>query len=437
MSVVGIIVGLLIIGLMMLVHESGHFFAGRWLKFKILEFSIFMGPRLFTTEKDGIKYSFRLLPLGASVQFAGEHIEEAETDLPDYDPQDPGLFFRRPRWARAIVVACGPLANFLTALIAFIIMFSIFGTLVPVLDQIPNDTLAYESGLEAGDRIISVNRQNIHTTVDYAMIQAFADPRDNIEIEAQTAEGQKKTVILKPQFVDRYRMGITQQISDNNEFTVLYVDPESNQGNPVLKEGDKLLEINHIPYQQTERISEILKQDQSTDLTVKVERDGQILELEMVTTLYHDPLPDGIYFTESKRFGDIIYQSVFYPISIVKSTIQGFAMIFQGQVKFSESVTGPVGIVKMFGDAVSDSPDFSAAIYKLLFYFGMISVAIGFTNLLPIPPLDGHHLLILAIEGIIRKDLPQKFKHVVAVIGMILILLLAVFVIFIDIKRII
>ncbi len=112
-------------------------------------------------------------------------------------------------------------------------------------------------------------------------------------------------------------------------------------------------------------------------------------------------------------------------------------MVFTGESKFSESVTGPVGIVKMFGDVVSDSPNVGLMVYQLLFYFSLISVAIGFTNLLPIPPLDGHHLLILAIEGIRRKDLPDKFKHVLTAVGLILILLLAIFVIYFDIRKLI
>lgn len=433
MSILGILIGLVIIGLMMLVHEGGHFFAGRLLNFKIIEFSIFMGPRIFTTEKDGIKYSFKLLPIGASVQFAGEYSEE-EADT-EYDKNDPGLFFNRPRWARAIVVASGPLANFITAFLAFIIMFSAFGVMVPTLDEPPVDSLAYEAGLESGDRLLEINDNKVRTAADFSMAKSFLDLDKPINLLIKSKAGEEKRISLEPRSEKNYRLGITQGITVENEYLVIEVDSNSNQGNPVLQEGDKLLSLNNVSFSDPIAVFEQISQNQSESLTVVVERDGEIIEILMQSTLYHDPVSDGLYFTESKAFSDILYQAVHYPWSIVKSTIKGLGMVFSGTSKFSESVTGPVGIVKMLGDVVSDSPNISLMIYQLLFYFSLISVAIGFTNLLPIPPLDGHHLLILAIEGIRRKDLPENFKHVLTAIGMILILILAVFVIYFDIRR--
>ncbi len=432
MSILGIIVGLIIIGLMMLVHESGHFVAGRLLKFKILEFQIFMGPRLFTTEKDGIKYSFRLLPIGAAVQFAGEQMDDEDEDE-SYDSNDPGLFFNRPRWARAIVVMCGPLANFITAFLAFIIMFSAFGVSVPKLAQPIKDTLAYNTEIEAGDRLISFNNKRIRTATDLSMAEAFIDPSQTIHIVIEKPDKTKKEISLEPQTVEQYRLGIVQN-SENN--TIIEVDSESNGGNPVLKENDQIISLNGIDFTDSDVISAEINRVQNNTLTVEVKRDGELLELTMKPTLYHDRLDFGLYFTAGEGFSDILYQSINYPISIIKSTFEGFGMIFQGKVKFSESVTGPIGIVNMFSEAVTDSSNISQMIYQLLFYFGMISVAIGFTNLLPIPPLDGHHLLILAIEGIRRKDLSEKFKQVVSAVGMILILGLAVLIVYFDLMRI-
>ena len=139
MTLVGILTGLLVLSLMMLVHELGHYLAGRALGFKIEEFSIFMGPVLFEWERDGIRYNIKLLPIGASVSFAGELTDGADepptSETPRYAPDDPGLFYNRPRWRRAIVIAMGPLVNFLTAFLAFVVMFTTFGHTVPVLGQ--------------------------------------------------------------------------------------------------------------------------------------------------------------------------------------------------------------------------------------------------------------------------------------------------------------
>ncbi|MGI6580000.1 MAG: RIP metalloprotease RseP [Saccharofermentanales bacterium] len=434
MTALGILVGLLIIGLMMLVHEAGHYFAGRALKFRIIEFSIFMGPRIFTTEKNGIKYSFKLLPIGASVQFAGEYQDDQTIGSESIDPEDPGLFFNRPRWARAIVVVMGPAANFLTAFLASIILFSGFGVVIPVAAEPPENTLAAEQGLTAGDKIIRINGQRIRTGADYSVAKSLIDPRETIYLEIKKTNGKQETLELKPKTRAGYRLGIVQGITGDNKNVVLQVEPDSNQGNPVLKIGDKILSVNGIPFSDS-AAADLIFQSKGETLHLTLLREGKEITVDSKTTLYHDPVDDGIYFTESRAFGDIVYQAIQYPWSIVKSTIQGIVMIINGSMKFSEGVTGPIGIVKMFGDVVQESPNISLMIQQLLFYFILISVAIGFTNLLPISPLDGHHLLILAIEGIRGKDLPEKFKHVVTAIGMILILILAGLVIFFDLRK--
>ncbi|NLJ70451.1 MAG: RIP metalloprotease RseP [Clostridiaceae bacterium] len=435
MTIVGILVGLVIIGLMMLVHEAGHFFAGKALKFKIIEFSIFMGPRIFSTEKNGIKYSFKLLPIGASVQFAGEYQDDEIIDSEPIDPADPGLFFNRPRWMRAIVVAMGPAANFLTAFLASIVLFSAFGVMIPVADEPPKNSLAAEQGLSAGDKIIRINGQRIRTGADYSVVKSLINPQETIFLEIKKPDGQQETLELEPRTQDNYRLGIIQGITGENENVVLHVEPDSNQGNPVIEIGDKLLFVNDIPFSDS-AATDLISRSKGDVVHLTLMRDGKEIKLDVRTTLYHDPVDDGIYFTESRAVGDILYQAVQYPWSIVKSTIQGIIMLINGSMKFSEGVTGPVGIVKMFGDVVQESPNISLMIQQLLFYFILISVAIGFTNLLPIPPLDGHHLLILAIEGIRGKDLPEKFKHIVTAIGMILILILAGFVIYFDLRKI-
>lgn len=427
MTILGIIVGLFLISLMMLVHEGGHYFAGRLLKFKIIEFSIFMGPRLYSTEKDGIRYSFKLLPIGASVQFAGEG---AEDDLSDYAADDPGLFFNRPRWARAIVVFAGPLMNFISAFLAFVIMFSIFGVAVPILGQPGQASKADKAGIVEGDRLLMVNEVKVKNTIDFSTLMLKTDPALPIHVTVQKEDGQVKDVALEPEFIDNYRIGVSL-----NQGLVEYVDPSSNKGQPVLLKGDKILTVNGQAYPEGSDIKEFIPQDRESEVRLSVEREGEKLDLVTETTHYRDPVDLGLNFTLSRSVGNIFSQALYYPWSIIRSTISGFSMMFKGQVKFSDSVTGPVGIVKMFGDAVTDSGSFYLMLSRLIFYFAMISVALGFTNLFPIPPLDGYHLLILAIEGIRRKDLPEKLKNVIAIIGLVFILSLAALVIYVDIRR--
>ena len=111
-----------------------------------------MGPVLFSWTRQDIKYSIKLLPIGASVRFAGEYTE-------DGTPEDePGHFFNRPKWARAIVIATGPILNLFTGFLAFLLMFSIFGYTIPVIAQVNSGTVAYNAGVQAGDRIVAHRR---------------------------------------------------------------------------------------------------------------------------------------------------------------------------------------------------------------------------------------------------------------------------------------
>ena len=144
MTIVGILVGILILSLIMVLHESGHYFVGKALGFKIEEFSIFMGPVLFEREKNGIKYNIKAKPIGASVRFAGEEESEEEGAAPKYESDDPGLFFNRPKWRRAVVVFMGPFINFLTALLAFLLLFNLTGAVIPQISAVENNTVVAE-----------------------------------------------------------------------------------------------------------------------------------------------------------------------------------------------------------------------------------------------------------------------------------------------------
>ena len=149
MTILGILAGVLILGLIMVIHELGHFLAGLLFGFKIDQFSIFMGPVLFERERNGIRYNIKSIPLGASVSFAGESSEiEGQEGEHDYDADDPDLFENKPKWQRAIVIAMGPVLNFVTALIVFSLLFTATGAVVPVIGRVEPQSLIAETAIE-------------------------------------------------------------------------------------------------------------------------------------------------------------------------------------------------------------------------------------------------------------------------------------------------
>lgn len=426
----GIVIGLLILSIMMIVHELGHYLTGRKLGFKIEEFSLFMGPVLFSWEKKGIKYSLKALPIGASVRFAGDEADPGESS------GDPGHFFNRPKWARAIVIATGPALNLLTGVLAFLIMFSAFGYTIPVISQIQEGTLAASAGLEPGDKLVRANGQPVRTTLDYSSIDMFTAYDQDIELEVITAAGERTSRIMQPQWQDNYRLGVTIRVEPGQDGAVIEeVEPDSNRGQPVLQSGDILLAAAGVPFTDSEGFREAVAAaaDQPIELTIR--RDGQEMKVSMISSLYRDPVPRGIIFQAQTEFIPAIGQSFQWSWSIVKVTVRSIGMMFSGALRPQDTLSGPVGVVSMIGDVVTQEQPLSEKIYQLLWMFALISVSLGFMNLLPIPPLDGNHLVLIAVEVIRGRRLSAKVQNLIGMIGIGLIIALALTALMFDIMR--
>lgn len=434
MGVISIIFGLIILSLMMLVHELGHFWAGKLLGFKILSFNIFMGPVLLRKRgKDGVDYQLRALPLGASVEFAGES-EESLTELAEMAPEerpfsadDPGLFYKRPRWARAIVIAMGPAMNFITAFLALLLCFALFSVPLPVIGQMDADGAAARSGFQVGDRILAYNGHTISTDMDLAFIQSF--DRRAVNQYLIERQGKKLTLDLHADVTDKRRLGISY---DPQTLEVLAVDPQSNNGHPVIKVGDRIISVNGLSLSDSKAIDQLLASDQP--LQVRVTRKGAVMDLSMQASMIK-MISEGYRLGYAKTAGEMISAAALYPWSIIRQTVLGIGRIFAGKLAFRDAFAGPVLLVSTLGSVVNNGFDWGAKIHMLLMYFALISIAIGFTNLLPIPALDGSHLLILGVEAVRRKDLSARLKQRLAMVGLACLLALGVVVIYFDIVR--
>ncbi len=161
-TVLTVLLGLLILTVLVVAHEAGHFFVGRACGIRINEFSIGFGPKFFSKIKKGIRYSIRALPLGGYVQFYGED-EEVDTA---YEPR---AFNNRPIWQRFLTLLAGPLMNILFALLLTVIVLTAFGDYVPTIHSVQEGMPAYEVGLEVGDRIVMVNDAQIDFSMEFEM----------------------------------------------------------------------------------------------------------------------------------------------------------------------------------------------------------------------------------------------------------------------------
>lgn len=180
--------GLLLLTILVVAHEGGHFLVGRACNIRIEEFAVGFGPKLLSKVKNGIRYSIRALPLGGFVQFYGED-EEVE--------DEPRAFNNRPIWQRALTIVAGPVMNVLVALIITIGVLTFCGDYVPVVANVQTNSAAEEAGLENGDRILSVNGQE----VVFASEVNFLDPiGSELTIEVEKADGSQQSYTMQPRY---------------------------------------------------------------------------------------------------------------------------------------------------------------------------------------------------------------------------------------------
>ncbi|HPX93809.1 MAG TPA: RIP metalloprotease RseP [Bacillota bacterium] len=437
MTFLGILAGVLILGLIMVIHELGHFLAGRAFGFKIDQFSIFMGPVLFEREKKGIRYNIKAIPLGASVSFAGEESEiEGQTDgALEYDREDPDLFENRPRWQRAIVIAMGPALNFLTAFVVFIILFTAKGAVIPKVGAIPPDTLMAGTSIKAGDTITSLDGTRIRTALDLTIAEMNHDAGDPWLIGYRTATGDKGLeTVLPAKAPPRPMLGITYQ-TEGDQHLVVSVHPDADRGEAGLLPGDQILTIEGIPFGDTDRVTETILASGEKAIRLEIIRKGKPLSLEISPLIIEADLPLGLVLTLSKKAESVISQGVRYPISVFRTTVRGIGMLFAGKIGVRDSFAGPIAIVSMAADTVKQGRSLGDTAANLATLLGLLSVAIGFTNLLPIPPLDGNHLLLLGVEAVRRKPLSAKFKSITGMAGLIFFIVLGVAVVTLDLVR--
>ncbi len=430
-TVVGIIVGILILSVMMIVHELGHFLTGRRLGFKIEEFSIFMGPVLFSWTRKDVKYSIKAFPIGASVRFAGEFMEDGTMS------DDPSHFYNRPKWARAIVLVTGPLLNLLSGVMALLILFTAFGCAIPVQQEYDSyaGTQAYEAGILPGERIVSIEGEAVNTWIDLNGGLSFIGNDKTIAMQVRALDGTVRNVVLQPVKTTGYRLGINLS-GDTSKGIIGDVEATSNGGSPVLKKGDQLLAINGQAYNY-DTLPAIIRESAGETFEVTVLREGKTLDLQMVATSYEFFNSRGINPQTSQEFLTNVGQSFMSTWSIVKFTVRSIGMMFTGQIKAEDSLSGPVGIVTFVSDIVAQQQPLSDLIYQLLWIIALISVSLGFMNLLPIPPLDGNHLLLIGIEAIRGKRLTEKVQNMIGVFGFALIILLAITGLIFDIMRLV
>ncbi|MGE5812167.1 MAG: RIP metalloprotease RseP [Ignavibacteria bacterium] len=441
------------IGILVFVHEFGHFAAAKLSGMRADVFAIGFGKRLFGWNKitgftfgelpkdfngeGNTDYRLSLLPLGGYVKIAGMVDESFDTEFANKEPE-PWEFRSKPVHKKIFVITAGVLMNLLLALIIFWGANFFQGKQVIETTAIgyvePNST-ADSLGFKTGDKILSVNNKKVDNWNEFESEFLINSMGKDVEINA---ERDNKIVEIK---VPR------SQIPDQNEAPLLlaegweqtYIDSVF-KGTPAgkagIKKGDILLKINNEDIQTRGEAVSIISSHKNKQINIEVIRNHDTVSLSAV--------PDingviGVLIAQKFR-GKIKYEtygffeSFYYGWKdIVKITDLTFTMlgrVISGQIEFGKAFGGPIKIAQY----PTKSAD--TGILNFLYFLALLSLTLAIINIMPFPVLDGGHLLIIIIEGVIRREIPIKVKVAIQNVGFVLLLLLMAFILYNDILNI-
>ncbi len=438
MSIV-IMVGQLILGLSILVilHELGHFIAARAFGIKVEKFYLFFdawGFSLFKFTYKDVEYGIGWLPLGGYVKIAGMIDESMDTEQLA-GPAQPWEFRAKPAWQRLIVMLGGIIVNVILGILIFWILTIRMGeTYIPIQNVkhgIVPGIIGKKMGLQPGDEITAVNGKPIVRFNDLVSSKVLLDH----SVFTVLRNGKTLTVTVPANIInDLSDYGLEEFISSipRTTFKIDSVVPKSRAEAAGLIKGDSVLAINNNPvvYYDEFRSQLQLNKGKAVDLTVK-RNEATIHLIANVGTDGKIGVSQKLNLPEEETVKYGFFGSL--PVGATKAwttfadNAKGLGKVFKGDVKFSKAVGGPVAIANMFGSRI-DWVHFWSLV-------GFLSMVLAFTNLLPIPALDGGHAVFLIIEMIKGKPLSDKFLERAQIVGFVLLITLMVFVFGNDIVK--
>lgn len=425
-----ILIAILALSFLIIVHELGHFAVAKLTGIKVHEFSLFMGPKLFSFQKGETVYSVRAVPLGGFVKMEGE--EQESTDA--------RAFNRKPLHVRAAVIAAGPIMNILVAVLILSIALSFTGYNTTTVEQVVPDSPAYKIGIQKGDVITGYSQKKIYHPMDMFLF-LFGTKGKPAQIDWMR-DNQTYSDTITPEIIaeNRYILGFSTESeygADSN--VVKTVDAGYPSFEAGLQPGDVIVRLNDREVASKKEIRNYLSENKDKPLTVWVRRNGEEKPLKKVVPVMQkapEQYDMGIAF-ESRRgdFADIVKNSVVYSYSIARNVYYSLSWLLTGKISLTQ-MSGPVGIVNTIGDVVEKSPTMLFKIVNLFYLIALISINLGLFNLIPFPALDGSKLLLIVVEGVRRKAIPPEKEAFISMVGFVLLIMLMIFTTYNDILRI-
>jgi regulator of sigma E protease len=456
---------LLALSILIVIHEAGHFWAARMFKIRVEKFYLFFDflfplPNvlkfsLFKVKKGETEYGLGWFPLGGYVNISGM-IDETTDETALAAAPEPWEFRSKPIWQRLIVMLGGVIMNVILGCLIFIgLKYFVGDTVVPMSNVqygiYVNDTsLMYQQGFRTGDQILNYRGQVYPNLDDYASPAKLVDTDKSFEVKH--VDGKVEKITLSDDFLDKFQdSGERTLFSPDFGTSLDVVTPEDStkrakalpDQKPIstaayhagLRQGDLITMLDSVPMSRFREVRSYLKEHPLTAVNFQVLRAGKTMDFRVEPTDSFFGIGENssiLADTITYSIGEAIPKGIAAAFGEVVNNVKGLKALFTGKVNASKSMSGPIGIARIYGASFANGG--WTAFWRLT---GILSMVLAVMNLLPIPVLDGGHVLILCIEGIIGREIPIKTKGVIMNIGMIMVLALMAFVIFNDVFKMI
>jgi regulator of sigma E protease len=429
---------LFVLGVLVFIHELGHFLLARWNGVRVLTFSLGFGPKLLKFQRGDTEYCISAIPLGGYVKMAGENPDDPQTGADDE-------FLAKSKWQRFQILIAGPLMNILLAVVLLAVVLMRGADVLAYLDQpavvgaVQPGSPAERAGIRPGDTVVRFGTADVRTWEHLDMAVA-GRPEREVEVTVQR-DGREERFKIRPDLTElstrngaRFEVGTIGVLPDVYPSVTGFVPGKPAEASG-LKAGDVILAIDGERMVFRSQVAEtISKKPGDKPIEFRVRRDGADQAIPVTPYRESDRTWVGVYMADASRSFkptpfEAIGMSVQRNIEMSGLILMTLKDLVTGEAS-PKQLMGPVGIAQLSAESAQ------AGWIALLGLMASISLNLGLLNLMPIPVLDGGHIFIMAIETISRRDFSLQVKEKMLFVGFVLLMTLMVTVIYNDLTRI-